>query len=407
MGGRGQRGQRARQARNRGAIQARPPRAGARAVALAGACARIAQGDPRGARRTAGRRFAAGGHRPRHAAGDRGGRGARLPRPHAPGARGSAAAGGGAADRRGTHGGGTSEHRPARLRARARAIRAEHLQRRPAPLLRAERRLVSLLQRAAALDDPRAPLRRELLRTPGRPHRQPAGDGGADEQPLPRRVPARARRRSRCRGDGAHLHGARRAPASHGGRPRAAPGALHATVDRRRPAHAHRPLRRLRHARGGAPGERTRAGSGRDRGDRPQRDLWGTGSQGAGSHGRREGDRRRGGQDSLRGRGDRAVHQREDPPRTDAQGDDRRDQAPGGNRVRAPSLRPHALGARLREPAEGARRSGRDRGVQPARGDQRVQRRGRPLRRQVPRDRRGRVRLPRRAGARLGAHPHA
>ena len=42
--------------------------------------------------------------------------------------------------------------RRARLRARPRAVRAEHLQRRAAPLARAERRLVPLLQRAAALD---------------------------------------------------------------------------------------------------------------------------------------------------------------------------------------------------------------------------------------------------------------
>ncbi len=45
-------------------------------------------------------------------------------------------------------------------------------------------------------------------------------------------------------------------------------------ADRRRPAHAHRPLQRLRHAGGGAAGRRREsAGPGRDRGDRPQRDL--------------------------------------------------------------------------------------------------------------------------------------
>ena len=69
---------------------------------------------------------------------------------------------------------------------------------------------------------------------------------------------------------------------SRGGRPRAAPAAVDAAADRRRPAHAHRPLRRLRHAGRGAAGERARAGPGRDRGDRPQRDLRCAGGPGAG-----------------------------------------------------------------------------------------------------------------------------
>ena len=47
VGGGGQRGQRARRARRRRALAARPPRAGARAVALAGAGARLAQGAAR------------------------------------------------------------------------------------------------------------------------------------------------------------------------------------------------------------------------------------------------------------------------------------------------------------------------------------------------------------------------
>ena len=72
--------------------------------------------------------------------------------------------------------------------------------------------------------------------------------------------------------------------------------------------------------------------------------------------------------------------------------DDRRDPAPGRARVRAPPVRPHALGARLRAPAAVARRGRRDRGLQPARGDRRLQRGGRALRRQVPDRRRARAR---------------
>ena len=50
-----------------------------------------------------------------------------------------------------------------------------------------------------------------------------------------------------------------------------APG--QAPADRRRPAHAHRPLARLRDAGRGAARHGAGAGAGRDRGDRPQRDL--------------------------------------------------------------------------------------------------------------------------------------
>ena len=90
--------------------------------------------------------------------------------------------------------------------------------------------------------------------------------------------------------------------------------AVDAAADRGRPAHAHRPLLRLRDARGGAARERPRAGPGRDRGDRPQRDLRRARGAGAGEQidprraPAREGDRRRGGQDGRRGRGDRPVH---------------------------------------------------------------------------------------------------
>ncbi len=100
----------------------------------------------------------------------------------------------------------------ARLRPRARAVRPEHVQRRAAPLARAQRRLLPLLQRAAALDARGAALRGELLRPSRRPHREPARDGRADGAPLPRRVPARARRRRRRRRARGALRGARRPP---------------------------------------------------------------------------------------------------------------------------------------------------------------------------------------------------
>ena len=70
-------------------------------------------------------------------------------------------------------------------------------------------------------------------------------------------------------------------------------------------------------------------------------------------------------------------------------------------------VRPHALGPRLRAPARRARRRRRDRGVQPARGDHRVQRRGGPVRGQVPDPGRRRLGRPRAPGPRLGADPDA
>ena len=176
-------------------------------------------------------------------------------------------------------------------------------------------------------------------------------------------------------------------------------------ADRRRPAHAHRPLLRLRHAGRGAAGGGAGAGAGRDRDHRPQRDL--RGPRRAREGGRDQGDRRRGGQDRRAGRGDRPVHRGEDPARDDASGDDRRDQAPGRARVRPAPVRPAALGPRLRAPAGRARRRRRDRGLQPAGRDLRVQRRGGAVRGQVPdpgRRRLGRARAP---GARLGPDPDA
>ena len=120
------------------ALAARAPRAGARAVALAGARARLAQGAARGAREQP----AAACSRAPTAASPRviavgevldvaGGARRRPPALPIDVAR-------------------TVEEllgtRRARLRPRARAVRAEHLQRRAAPLARAERRLVPLLQ---------------------------------------------------------------------------------------------------------------------------------------------------------------------------------------------------------------------------------------------------------------------
>jgi glycosyltransferase involved in cell wall biosynthesis len=122
---------------------------------------------------------------------------------------------------------------------------------------------------------------------------------------------------------------------------------------------------------------------------------------------RRQGDRRRGGQDRQPGRGDRALHRGEDRARDEPGGDDRGDQAPGRARVRAAPLRPHALRARLRAPARGGRGRRRDRGLQPAHRDPGIQRGGGALRGQVPDRRRGRLGLPRGAGARVGADPDA
>ncbi len=143
---------------------------------------------------------------------------------------------------------------------------------------------------------------------------------------------------------------------------------------------------------------------GRDRGHRPQRDLGR--ARGAREGRRGQGDRRRGGQDRRAGRGDRPVHRGEDPARDDA----RRRRSPRSSARAASSTCPHpfdrhALGARLRAPAGGARRGRRDRGLQPARRDRRVQRGGGPLRGQVPDPGRRRAPTPtcRRGSARCGS----
>ena len=73
-----------------------------------------------------------------------------------------------------------------------------------------------------------------------------------------------------------------------------------AQADRRRPAHAHGPLERLRDAGRGAARHRARAGAGRDRGDRPQRGVGRARGAGQGRGVRRQGHRRRGGQDRRR-----------------------------------------------------------------------------------------------------------
>ena len=152
-------------------------------------------------------------------------------------------------------------------------------------------------------------------------------------------------------------------------------------ADRRRPAHAHRPLQRLRDAGRGAARHRARPRPGRDRGHRPQRDLRRARGAREGRRVRRQGHRRRGGQDRRPGRGHRPVHRGEDPARDDPGGDDRRDPPPGRARLRPAPVRPPALGPGLRAPARRARRHRRDRGLQPADRDPRLQRGGGAVRR--------------------------
>ena len=172
-------------------------------------------------------------------------------------------------------------------------------------------------------------------------------------------------------------------------------------ADRRGPAHAHGPLARLRRPGGRAAGHRGGRGAQRDRDHRPQRDIGRAGGAGAGGARRpHEGDRVRGGEDSRPGRGDRAVPRGEDRARHDARRDHRRDSRTGRARLRAASLRPHAFGARLRAHARCGRPGRCHRGVQRAGGVLRLQRGGRPVRRQVSdRGRRG-VRQPRAARSR-------
>ena len=99
-----------------------------------------------------------------------------------------------------------------RLRPRPRAVRAERVVRRAAPLARAERRHVPCGHRAGALDAGRAPVRRALLRPARRAHGELPRDARPDLPPLPRRLrgdPAGRRPRGAARagrpGDRRHL----------------------------------------------------------------------------------------------------------------------------------------------------------------------------------------------------------
>ena len=163
----------------------------------------------------------------------------------------------------------------ARLRARARAVRAEHLQRRAAPLARAQRRLLPLLQPSGC--SRRCVARRFVESFFGRLDARTASLPATAEL-MDRHFPGDYRARAPTTGRRGR-RAARRSTRSwpRAGTPRRGPAlaarAGRAAADRRRPAHAHRPLRRLRHAGRGAARDRARAGAGRDRGDRPQRDL--------------------------------------------------------------------------------------------------------------------------------------
>ena len=104
-----------------------------------------------------------------------------------------------------------------------------------------------------------------------------------------------------------------------------------------------------------------------DRDHRPQRGLGcARGARARRADRRDQGDRRRGGEDRAPGRGDRPLHRGEDRARDVDGGDDRRDPAAGRPRLRAPSVRPAALGARLRAPAGRRRGDRHPRGLQPA-----------------------------------------
>ena len=97
--------------------------------------------------------------------------------------------------------------------------------------------------------------------------------------------------------------------------------------------------------------------------------------------------------------------EREDRARDDDGRDDRRDPPPGRARLRPASVRPPALGARLRAPARDRRGDRHPRGLQPAGRADRLQRGGRALRGQVPDRPRRRLRQPRRPGARQRDDP--
>ena len=95
----------------------------------------------------------------------------------------------GAAARRRPHARRRPPQRAARLRPRPRAVRAEHVVRRPAPLARAQRGHVPRAGRARDLDPGRAPLRRALLRAARRAHGLLRGDARADGARVPRPLP--------------------------------------------------------------------------------------------------------------------------------------------------------------------------------------------------------------------------
>ena len=123
---------------------------------------------------------------------------------------------------------------------------------------------------------------------------------------------------------------------------------------------------------------------------------------------RRQGHRRRGGQDRQPGRGHRPVPAGEDPARPDAG----RRRSPRSSARAASSTCPHPFDRMHAVPdyehlLDDRRRRRRDRGLQPARGDRLVQRGGGALRGQVPDPGRRRLGRPRRPGPRLGARAHA
>ena len=189
LGGR-QRGQPVRGAGLRPAGPARPPRPDHRALTGRRAGPRHPAGDPQPARRPGRRR-----HRRSRRAG--GGRGAAvLP---------DAAAGLLAAGGRGPHDRGGAERAVARRRQRARAVRAERLERGPAPFARAERRQLPCADRADPLDAAHAAAVAAAVRPPGRADRQLPGHPQPAAALLPRRLPGDppGGRRRRAPDDGA------------------------------------------------------------------------------------------------------------------------------------------------------------------------------------------------------------
>ena len=89
--------------------------------------------------------------------------------------------------------------RAARLRARPRAVRAQRVLGRAAPLALAQRRHLPRARRAGALDPGRAPLRRAVLRPARRAQRLLRGHARADAARLPGRVRRAAPRRDAAR----------------------------------------------------------------------------------------------------------------------------------------------------------------------------------------------------------------